>query len=98
MKRVEYNLNQSEYFFKTMNLKFYFSSVFNKRRFESNYKYYIEEETNKLQARFHVNLNIDKFLLVAFYKKIEKRGFRVLVYNNNGGIIELKDNYTFKLE
>lgn len=97
MKRVEYDINKSEYFYKVLNLKFYFTSIFNKERFENNYNYFIEEETNKLQAKYHVKLNIDEILLIAFYKKIEKRGFKVLVYYNEGKIVELDENYVFNL-
>ena len=95
-KRVEYDINKSMYVFKVDNLIFYFSSAFNLLRFHDRYPDYIEEETNKLQAKYHVYLDIKKYLLIAFYKKIEKRGFKVLTYQNNG-IIELKEDYIFKI-
>ena len=96
MKRVEYDIFKSTYYCKINNMIFYFSSEFNKRRFESNFYLFIEEETNKLKARYKVNLDIYDYLMVVFYKKIEKREFRVLTYKNNG-IIELKEDYTFKI-
>lgn len=95
-KRVEYDINKSTYIFEVDNLIFYFSSAFNLLRFHDRYTDYIEEETNKLQAKYHVCLDIRKYLLIAFYKKIEKRGFRVLTYQNND-IIELKEDYIFKI-
>lgn len=94
MKRVEYDLSRSDYFSEIDNLKFYFSSEFNKMRFDMNYYDYIGDETYKLQAKYHVYLNIDEYLLVAFYKKIEKRGFRVLYYKNDN-LIELSNDYIF---
>lgn len=97
MVRVIYDIEKSEYYLKINNLKFYFTSIFNLRRFESNYEYFVEEETHKLQSKYHVNINIFNYLLVVFYKKIEKRGFKVLAYYPNGAIIELKEDYIFKM-
>ncbi len=92
MKRVEYDINKSEYTCGVNDLDFYFSSEFNKMRFELNYMDFINEETNKLKARYHVDLDISDYLLVVFYMKIEKRGFKVY---KNGDIID-KD-YIFRI-
>lgn len=97
MVRVIYDIEESDYFYKINNLKFYFTSVFNQRRFINNFKYYVKEETFKLQSKYHINIDITNYLLVAFYKKIEKRGFKVLAYYPNGAIIELKEDYVFKM-
>lgn len=97
MKRVEYNLNNSQYELRIDDLLFIFSSEFNKTRFELNYRDYVEEENNKLSARYGVYIDLEKYLLVAFYLKIEKRGFKVLTCKNND-IIELNRDYIFKLE
>lgn len=96
MKRVEYNLNNSEYELRVKDLLFVFSSEFNRTRFELNYSDFVEEETNKLIARYGVNIDLEKYLLVVFYLKIEKRGFKVLTYKNND-IIELNRDYIFEL-
>lgn len=96
MKRVEYDINKSEYFLSVNQMIFYFSSEFNKARFERNYNLFVEEEKNKLRVKYKVNIDLYDYLLVVFYKKIEKRGFRVLVCSNNG-IINLKENHTFKV-
>lgn len=98
MVRVIYDIEKSEYFSKIGNMKFYFTSIFNKKRFDNKYQYFIEEETHKLQSKYHVNINIFNYLLVVFYKKIEKRGFKVLAYRTNGAIIELKEDYIFKMD
>ena len=98
MVRVIYDIEKSEYFSKIGNMKFYFTSIFNKKRFDNNYQYFIEEETHKLQSKYHVNINIFNYLLVVFYKKIEKRGFKVLAYRTNGAIIELKEDYVFNMD
>lgn len=96
MKRVEYDISKSEYYSKVNDMIFYFSSEFNKRRFENNFYLFVEEETNKLKVKYKVNLDIYNYLVVVFYKKIEKRGFRVLTCHNND-IIELKEDYVFKM-
>ena len=93
MKRVEYNLNNSEYNLTVGSLTFIFSSIFNKTRFELNYSDFIEDETDKLIAKYHFNLDITEYLLVVFYIKIEKRGFKVY---KDGDIID-KD-YVFSLK
>ena len=77
MKRVEYDINKSEYYFMINNLTFFFSSQFNKNRFESGFIDYVNDETNKLKAKYKVNINLSDYLMVAYYKKIEKRGFKV---------------------
>ena len=96
MRRVEYDISQSNYFCRVNDYLFYFTSIFNQRRFEANFNLFIEEETNKLKAKYHVNIELYDYLLLVFYKKIEKRGFKVKKYENND-IIDLKENYIFKI-
>ena len=97
MKRVEYDINKSEYYFKVNKLTFFFSSKFNKTRFENGFIDYVNEETNKIKAKYKVNINLTNYLLLAYYKKIEKRGFKVLTYDDNDVIIELSKDHTFRV-
>lgn len=97
MKRVEYNINRSEYYFKVNKLTFFFSSKFNKTRFENGFIDYVNEETNKIKAKYKVNINLTNYLLLTYYKKIEKRGFKVLTYDDNDVIIELSKDHTFRV-
>ena len=97
MKRVEYDINKSEYYFKVNKLTFFFSSKFNKTRFENGFIEYVQEETNKIKAKYKVNINLTNYLLLAYYKKIEKRGFKVLTYDDNDVIIELSKDHTFRV-
>ena len=97
MKRVEYDINKSEYYFKVNKLTFFFSSKFNKSRFENGFIEYVNEETNKIKAKYKVDINLTNYLLLAYYKKIEKRGFKVLTYDDNDVIIELSKDYTFRV-
>lgn len=98
MKRVEYDINKSEYYFKINKLTFFFSSKFNKQRFETGFIDYVNDEMNKLKAKYKVNILISDYLLVAYYKKIEKRGFKILTYDDNNDIIELSKDYTFRIK
>lgn len=98
MKRVEYDITKSEYISNINKFIFYFSSKFNKNRFEDGWREFIDEETYKLKAKYHVDLEIDNYLTIVFYKKIEKRGFKVLTYDKNNDIIELPKDYIFKIE
>lgn len=97
MKRVEYDINKSEYYFRVNKLTFFFSSKFNKTRFENGFIEYVQEETNKIKAKYKVDINLTNYLLLAYYKKIEKRGFKVLTYDDNDVIIELSKDHTFRV-
>lgn len=97
MKRVEYDINKSEYYFKVNKLTLFFSSKFNKTRFENGFIEYVREETNKIKAKYKVDINLTNYLLLAYYKKIEKRGFKVLTYDDNDVIIELSKDHTFRV-
>ncbi|MDY5929012.1 MAG: early protein GP4 [Candidatus Onthovivens sp.] len=97
MKRVEYDINKSEYYFRVNKLTFFFSSKFNKTRFENGFIEYVNEETNKIKAKYKVDINLTNYLLLVYYKKIEKRGFKVLTYDDNDVIIELSKDHTFRV-
>lgn len=97
MKRVEYDINKSEYYFRVNKLTLFFSSKFNKTRFENGFIEYVSEETNKIKAKYKVDINLTNYLLLAYYKKIEKRGFKVLTYDDNDVIIELSKDHTFRV-
>ena len=58
---------------------------------------YVNEETNKIKAKYKVDINLTNYLLLAYYKKIEKRGFKVLTYDDNDVIIELSKDHTFRV-
>ena len=79
---VYQNIEESPIFYQYENFKFYFSSQLYRRNFKNRIEEYLKEETYKIMNRYKV-LN-DRFfeilkevLLISYYKKIEKRGFRV---------------------
>ena len=78
---IELNLEESKYISTYKGLTFYFSSMFYLKKFEREIQNYIDNETKKLYNRFNVSANYELLLSIALYKRIEKRGFRILVHN-----------------
>lgn len=96
MKPKVYNdINDSNYCVELNKIKIYFSSEFNKERFLKGYEEYVKEENLKIQNKYKINIKADYYLLFAFYKKIEKRGFRIINKLTN---TEIKENLTFVIE
>ena len=85
---IYYDLNDSTYTLKVEGLTFYFSSKFYLEKFTREYSNFIKDETMKFKIKYKCNAYIDEMLLLLLYKKIEKRGFKVL-YDGN----ELQENY-----
>lgn len=82
------DINESNYTFKYDNLVFYFSSKFYQEKFIREYSEYLKDETMKLKIKFKCNIYCDEMILLLLYKKIEKRGFKVLYKGK-----ELIENY-----
>ena len=82
------DINESIYTFKYDDLVFYFSSQFYLEKFIKDHINFIRDETMKLKIKFKCNIYCDEMILLLLYKKIEKRGFKVLYKNN-----ELNENY-----
>ena len=76
-KMVFLNIEESNYILEKDGLRFYFSSEFNKNRFKFRVDDYILEETLKLHNKYKIKANYSLILLLSFYRKIEKRGWRV---------------------
>ena len=82
------DIDKSDYIFEYDKLKFYFSSLFYKEKFIKEHINFIRDESMKLKIKFKCGVYCDEMILLLLYKKIEKRGFKVL-YNN----IPLRENY-----
>lgn len=80
---IYYDLKESEYFacldINSERIILYFSSNFNRKRFLENVGEYIHNENLKLSIMYKIDIDATKLLILSFYKKIEKRGFRVLI-------------------
>ena len=82
------DLNESNYTFKYDDLVFYFSSQFYQEKFTREYSQFLKDEIMKLKIKFKCNIYCDEMILLLLYKKIEKRGFKVLYKGK-----ELIENY-----
>ena len=87
------DINESNYIFTYDRLIFYFSSKFYLEKFVREYSDFIKDETMKFKIKYKCNAYIDKMLLLLLYKKIEKRGFRVLYNDTN-----IRENYMIDCE
>lgn len=81
-EKVFYDLTESNEFVELLQTRFYFSSSFNKDRFLSGYENYIKEEEDKIKSKYGIKISIRYYLLIAFYIKIEKRGFYITKYSS----------------
>lgn len=82
------DINESIYTFKYDDLLFYFSSQFYQEKFTREYSQFLKDEIMKLKIKFKCNIYCDEMILLLLYKKIEKRGFKVLYKGK-----ELNENY-----
>lgn len=94
-EKVYYDLTESNEIVELMNTRFYFSSSFNKDRFLRGYESFIKEEEDKIIAKYQVAISIRFYLLIAYYLRIEKRGFYLTRYNEKteGFTTVLKRDY-----
>lgn len=75
------NLKESPFVYEKYGIKFYFSSEFYRKKFRDCARQFVDEENMKLEVRFKNPINAQLYLLLVFYRKVEKRGYRV-IYNN----------------
>lgn len=80
---VYLDINESDYIYELDGVAYYFSSEFNKNRFKDKVIDYVNNETMKLKNKYKVNCNFDLFFQLSFYKRIEKRGYKVVELSNN---------------
>ena len=80
-ERVYHDLTESIEYVELLDTRFYFSSSFNKERFLNGYIPFIKEEENKIISKYGIKISLRFYLLLAYYIKIEKRGFHVLRYS-----------------
>lgn len=84
-EKIFHDLTESNEFVELLQSRFYFSSSFNKERFLKGYEDYIKEEEDKIKSKYGINISIRYYLLIAYYIKIEKRGFYITKYSSLSG-------------
>lgn len=72
------NIDESDYVYNIDGLTFFFSSNLYKEKFIKGLKDYLFYEQLKLKQKYNVNCNFDLYFMISFYKKIEKRGFKII--------------------
>ena len=88
MNHVYQDITKSDIVFEVDDIKFYFSSLFNRERFKKRFEDYVNEEENKIMIKYKLPINIKKYLLISLYYKIEIRGFLIEV---SGKLIKKED-------
>lgn len=77
-QKIFLDLKQSNYKVKIGSLEFYFSSEFYKKKFEKEADNFAVAENMKFEIRYKVKVNLYTVFLISYYKKLEKRGFRII--------------------
>ena len=75
---VYLDIFESDYYYDLDGVRYYFSSKLYLNKFKDNVINYVNENSIKLKLRYKINLNFDLFLTLSYYRKVEKRGFRVV--------------------
>lgn len=75
---VYLDIYESDYYYDLDGVRYYFSSQLYLNKFKDNVMNYVNENSIKLKLRYKINLNFDLFLTLSYYRKVEKRGFRVV--------------------
>ena len=76
---IYYDLNETLYTYRLLDLKFYFSSKKYRDKFIKDSKDFCKLETFKFEQRYQTRLLNNDYFLILLYNKIEKRGFLVEV-------------------
>lgn len=74
---IYYDLNETIYYYKAYNYKFYFSSRRYRDKFIKVHEDYMKNEVLKFYQRYNIKLDDGIIFLFLLYSIIEKRGFMV---------------------
>ena len=92
---VELNLYESNFKYSLEGLCFYFSSQFYLNNFVERSENFSKTESLKFKTKYTLNVDMKLLFLIALYKKIEKRGFRIVDELTNK---ELSENAGFSVK
>lgn len=82
-EHIYYNIEESDISLEYKNLVFFFSSELNAKKFKERILDFIDNENNKLKVKYNIEVDLSEMLLISYYMKIEKRGFKVLKRESN---------------
>lgn len=74
---IYYDIDKSPYKYESVYFTFYFSSQFYLNKFKREVYDYIDLEQSKLQVKFKHLVSFERILILDYYSKVEKRGFKV---------------------
>ena len=75
---IELNLKESSYYIDLFGLRFFFSSKLYLEKFKNNVNEYINFEAMKICNKYKIPIILNRYLAISYYKRIEKRGFRII--------------------
>lgn len=90
--KIYYDLNLSNYKLEYKRFTFIFSSKFYINKFQKEIENYVDIEDKKLYSKYKIILEDKEYLALSLYKKIEKRGFKVLFLGK-----EINENESFSI-
>lgn len=98
---IYYDIDESDIKLEYNNLVFYFSSDFNLNRYQNKIIDFITLENYKLKAKYNIKVDFSEMLLISYYTKIEKRGFRIYkkqtdLLNNKLCLVKIDKNDIIK--
>lgn len=83
------DINESDIFAIYGELKFYFTSNYIKKKFIENIDYYVNLEELKVINKYQISIELKEYLSIWYYKKIQKKGYRIENIKTNKKITEL---------
>lgn len=84
VRGVYLELKESEYTYQFENVTFFFSSKLYLEKFKEEVKQYVDFQEQKLKSAYKIDFyKIREQLSIAFYKKVEKRGFYIEKHESN---------------
>ena len=90
-KGIYLDLEESTYFYRFGNYKFYFSSKLYRGNFIKRVEQGIKREKDKFECKYNVVVTNQIFFAFYIYATIEKRGFRVIDIDTNNEITKMPD-------
>lgn len=87
------DINESDIIAIFGNYRFYFTTNFNKTKFIENVEYFTRLEEVKITNRYGIEIDLRDYLAIWYYKKVQKRGFRVEKLENRKKI----NNFKFEI-
>lgn len=87
------DITESDYVIVKNKIKFYFSSEVYARKFSERVDKYVQNELAKYNNKFDTVISGELLYLLDFYRRIEKRGFRIVINN-----LEINDMPLFRIE